>query len=130
MKETALASIHKSLNAKMVPFAGYNMPVSYEGVNVEHQNVRENLGVFDVSHMSFVVVVSMMFSILQHFTITISFSIPITFSLIFSSAQGNLCMHAGHACTSHHNCPPARRFFGAINDALTPLRGAGCSLEG
>ncbi len=51
MKETALASIHKSLNAKMVPFAGYNMPVSYEGVNIEHQNVRENLGVFDVSHM-------------------------------------------------------------------------------
>ncbi len=35
----------------MVPFAGYDMPVSYEGVNIEHHNVRENLGVFDVSHM-------------------------------------------------------------------------------
>ncbi|MDR9456197.1 MAG: glycine cleavage system aminomethyltransferase GcvT [Salegentibacter sp.] len=51
MKEIALDAIHKSLNAKMVPFAGYNMPVSYEGVNIEHQTVREKLGVFDVSHM-------------------------------------------------------------------------------
>ena len=51
MKETALAEVHKNLGAKMVPFAGYNMPVSYEGVNIEHQTVRENLGVFDVSHM-------------------------------------------------------------------------------
>ena len=51
MKEVALAARHKELNAKMVPFAGYNMPISYEGVNIEHQNVREKLGVFDVSHM-------------------------------------------------------------------------------
>lgn len=51
MKEVALAARHKELNAKMVPFAGYNMPVSYQGVNIEHQNVREKLGVFDVSHM-------------------------------------------------------------------------------
>lgn len=51
MKEIALLDIHKSLNAKIVPFAGYNMPVSYEGVNIEHQTVREKLGVFDVSHM-------------------------------------------------------------------------------
>ncbi|MBO2544899.1 glycine cleavage system aminomethyltransferase GcvT [Salegentibacter sp. BDJ18] len=51
MKEVALAARHKELNAKMVPFAGYNMPVSYGGVNIEHQNVREKLGVFDVSHM-------------------------------------------------------------------------------
>ncbi|WP_081211681.1 glycine cleavage system aminomethyltransferase GcvT [Salegentibacter sediminis] len=51
MKEIALDAIHKSLNAKMVPFAGYNMPISYEGVNIEHQTVREKLGVFDVSHM-------------------------------------------------------------------------------
>lgn len=35
----------------MVPFAGYEMPVSYEGVNIEHETVREKLGVFDVSHM-------------------------------------------------------------------------------
>ncbi len=51
MKEIALSSIHQKLNAKMVPFAGFNMPVSYEGVNIEHQTVRENVGVFDVSHM-------------------------------------------------------------------------------
>ncbi len=51
MKEVALSEKHKELNAKMVPFAGFNMPVSYEGVNVEHHNVREKLGVFDVSHM-------------------------------------------------------------------------------
>lgn len=51
MKETALSKKHKELNAKMVPFAGYNMPVSYEGVNIEHQTVRESVGVFDVSHM-------------------------------------------------------------------------------
>lgn len=51
MKNTALTSIHESLGAKMVPFAGFNMPVQYEGVNIEHQNVREHVGVFDVSHM-------------------------------------------------------------------------------
>lgn len=51
MKNTALTSIHKSLGAKMVPFAGYNMPVSYEGINVEHETVRKSVGVFDVSHM-------------------------------------------------------------------------------
>ncbi len=51
MKEIALAEKHKELNAKMVPFAGFNMPVSYEGVNIEHETVRKDLGVFDVSHM-------------------------------------------------------------------------------
>ena len=51
MKETTLSPIHEELGAKMVPFAGFKMPVSYEGVNAEHQNVREKLGVFDVSHM-------------------------------------------------------------------------------
>ncbi|MCM8570209.1 glycine cleavage system aminomethyltransferase GcvT [Gramella jeungdoensis] len=51
MKEIALSGKHKELNAKMVPFAGFNMPVSYEGVNIEHETVREKLGVFDVSHM-------------------------------------------------------------------------------
>ena len=35
----------------MVPFAGYNMPVQYEGVNIEHETVRNAVGVFDVSHM-------------------------------------------------------------------------------
>jgi aminomethyltransferase len=51
MKETALASVHRALGAKMVPFAGYEMPVSYEGVNAEHVTVRNGVGVFDVSHM-------------------------------------------------------------------------------
>ncbi|MEA1784899.1 glycine cleavage system aminomethyltransferase GcvT [Arenibacter sp. GZD96] len=51
MKNTALTEIHKKLGAKMVPFAGYMMPVSYEGVNAEHETVRRGVGVFDVSHM-------------------------------------------------------------------------------
>lgn len=51
MKNTALFETHKALGAKMVPFAGYNMPVSYEGVNMEHETVRKGVGVFDVSHM-------------------------------------------------------------------------------
>lgn len=51
MKDTALTSTHIDLNAKIVPFAGFNMPVSYEGVNVEHETVRKAVGVFDVSHM-------------------------------------------------------------------------------
>lgn len=51
MKNTALTTIHEALGAKMVPFAGYNMPVQYEGVNIEHETVREKVGVFDVSHM-------------------------------------------------------------------------------
>lgn len=51
MKDIALTNIHDQLGAKMVPFAGYNMPVSYEGVNAEHQTVRQGVGVFDVSHM-------------------------------------------------------------------------------
>lgn len=51
MKNTALTSTHKSLGAKMVPFAGFNMPVQYEGVNAEHETVRNCVGVFDVSHM-------------------------------------------------------------------------------
>lgn len=51
MKNTALTEKHISLNAKMVPFAGYNMPVSYSGLNEEHATVRNAVGVFDVSHM-------------------------------------------------------------------------------
>ncbi len=51
MKNTALTEKHISLGAKMVPFAGYNMPVQYEGINVEHATVRNAVGVFDVSHM-------------------------------------------------------------------------------
>jgi aminomethyltransferase len=51
MKSTALSQKHIDLGAKMVPFAGYNMPVQYEGVNIEHETVRTGVGVFDVSHM-------------------------------------------------------------------------------
>ena len=51
MKNTALTKIHEALGAKMVPFAGYLMPVSYEGINIEHETVRTGVGVFDVSHM-------------------------------------------------------------------------------
>ena len=51
MKNTALSHVHEGLGAKMVPFAGYNMPVQYEGVNIEHETVRKGVGVFDVSHM-------------------------------------------------------------------------------
>ncbi len=51
MKYVALNHIHETLGAKMVPFAGYSMPVQYEGVTVEHIAVRNGVGVFDVSHM-------------------------------------------------------------------------------
>lgn len=51
MKNTALTATHEALGAKMVPFAGYFMPVQYEGVNIEHETVRKDVGVFDVSHM-------------------------------------------------------------------------------
>src|SRR5689334_17661393 len=51
MKHTPFTQKHISLGAKMAPFAGYNMPISYSGINEEHAAVRRNAGVFDVSHM-------------------------------------------------------------------------------
>jgi aminomethyltransferase len=51
IKNIALTNVHQALGAKMVPFAGYLMPVSYEGINAEHETVRKGVGVFDVSHM-------------------------------------------------------------------------------
>ncbi len=52
MKQTPLHAVHVALGAKMVPFAGFEMPVSYPaGISAEHKAVRENVGVFDVSHM-------------------------------------------------------------------------------
>ena len=51
LKKIALTQVHESLGAKMVPFAGYLMPVQYTGVNDEHHVVRNAVGVFDVSHM-------------------------------------------------------------------------------
>lgn len=51
MKQTPFTQKHIDLGAKMAEFAGYNMPISYSGINDEHQTVRKNAGVFDVSHM-------------------------------------------------------------------------------
>ncbi len=51
VKNTALTDVHIALGAKMVPFAGFNMPVHYSGINDEHETVRKAVGVFDVSHM-------------------------------------------------------------------------------
>ena len=51
MKNTAFTKFNETLGGKMVPFAGYYMPVQFEGVNAEHETVRKGVGVFDVSHM-------------------------------------------------------------------------------
>ncbi|SFC35036.1 aminomethyltransferase [Parapedobacter composti] len=51
IKNTALSDMHIAMGAKMVPFAGFNMPVQYTGINDEHETVRKGVGVFDVSHM-------------------------------------------------------------------------------
>jgi aminomethyltransferase len=51
MKSTPFTQKHIALGAKMAEFAGYNMPISYTGINEEHQTVRRSAGVFDVSHM-------------------------------------------------------------------------------
>src|ERR1700733_16022102 len=51
MKYTPFSAIHQKLGAKMAEFAGYNMPISYSGINDEHATVRNSAGVFDVSHM-------------------------------------------------------------------------------
>lgn len=51
MKNTALTDTHILLGAKMAEFAGYNMPISYSGINIEHLQIRKSIGVFDVSHM-------------------------------------------------------------------------------
>ena len=51
MKKTALYDVHQALGGKIVPFAGYEMPVQYEGVTIEHETVRNHVGVFDISHM-------------------------------------------------------------------------------
>ncbi len=51
MKQTAFTEIHRALHAKMVPFAGYEMPIQYEGILAEHEQVRTAAGLFDVSHM-------------------------------------------------------------------------------
>ena len=54
--KTALHDVHVARGARMVPFAGYHMPVQYEGVMAEHKTIRNDCGLFDVSHMGEVVV--------------------------------------------------------------------------
>ena len=69
MKHTPLTEIHQSLGAKMAAFAGYLMPISYDGITVEHETVRTGVGVFDVSHMGeFLVTGSKAFDLLQRIT--------------------------------------------------------------
>ena len=59
LKQTALHAKHKALGAKMVPFAGYDMPVQYPmGVLKEHIHTREKAGLFDVSHMGQVFIIA------------------------------------------------------------------------
>ncbi|MGL1349281.1 glycine cleavage system aminomethyltransferase GcvT, partial [Vibrio parahaemolyticus] len=50
IKNTPFTEKHIALGAKMAPFAGYHMPISYSGINDEHATVRNHAGVFDVSH--------------------------------------------------------------------------------
>jgi aminomethyltransferase len=69
MKNTVFTEFHIAAGAKMVPFAGYNMPVEYFGITEEHMNVRNNIGVFDVSHMGeFWVTGPSSLAYLQHIT--------------------------------------------------------------
>lgn len=69
MKSTAFTNFHIELGARMVPFAGYNMPIEYFGINDEHVAVREKVGVFDVSHMGEVWVKGpKAFDFVQHIT--------------------------------------------------------------
>jgi len=51
MKKTPLYNQHVQLDAKMVDFGGFNMPIQYKGISIEHQCVRKDVGIFDVSHM-------------------------------------------------------------------------------
>ena len=51
MKKTPLYNQHLQLEAKMVDFGGFNMPIQYKGISIEHQCVRKDVGIFDVSHM-------------------------------------------------------------------------------
>lgn len=69
MKNTSFFDKHIALGAKMAPFAGYNMPISYSGINEEHFAVRNNAGVFDVSHMGeFILKGEHALELIQHVT--------------------------------------------------------------
>ena len=69
MKETAFKSLHEQASAKMVEFAGFYLPIQYEGLSAEHIHVRNKVGVFDVSHMGeFIVKGSKALDLLQYIT--------------------------------------------------------------
>ncbi len=69
LKKTALYNKHIQLGAKMISFAGYEMPVSYSGVNDEHLTVRNAVGMFDVSHMGeFIITGKQALDLIQHIT--------------------------------------------------------------
>ena len=51
MKKTPLYDLHVNLKAKLVNFGGYSMPIQYSGITIEHKCVRQDVGIFDVSHM-------------------------------------------------------------------------------
>ena len=59
LKKTALYDLHVELGGRLVPFAGYELPIQYDGVIAEHRAAREAAGLFDVSHMRIVDVSSM-----------------------------------------------------------------------
>ena len=56
MKQTKLINVHKELGAKLVEFAGFEMPIQYSSIIAEHKAVRESVGVFDVSHMGEIII--------------------------------------------------------------------------
>lgn len=93
MKNTAFTKFHQEAGARMVPFAGYNMPIEYTGINEEHVTVREKVGVFDVSHMGeFMVTGPSATKFLQHITsndITVLFDGKVQYSC-FPNGKGGI----------------------------------------
>jgi aminomethyltransferase len=93
MKNTAFAKFHQEAGARMIPFAGYNMPVEYTGINEEHLTVREKVGVFDVSHMGeFWVTGPAAFNFLQYITsndVSILYDGKVQYSC-FPNGQGGI----------------------------------------
>ena len=68
-KKTPFYSLHKKYNAKFISFAGYKMPIQYQGVNIEHNHVRNFVGVFDVSHMAQIMITGIdAFNLVQRLT--------------------------------------------------------------
>jgi len=68
-KRTPFYSFHQQYNAKLVSFAGYQMPIQYKGVNFEHNHVRNNVGLFDVSHMAQILITGVnAFDLIQKIT--------------------------------------------------------------